>query len=105
MLLLTSVAHDAHRRRRKYQNALPQQSKLPEDEDLFSKELNELRHAASRVGDLGKKKGGGEERGETSLLEIYCEKYSVCAKRPPPPPKCHVPLRDGYFHVKPYFSL
>lgn len=52
LLPLTSIAHDAHGRGRKYQNALPQQRELPEDEDLFSKELDELGHAASRVGDL-----------------------------------------------------
>lgn len=62
----TSIADNSNWGRWKYQYALAQQGKLPEDKDLLTEEFDELRHTASRVCDLQVEgKGRKQLRGDT----------------------------------------
>lgn len=49
---LTSIADHTDRGRRENKDAFPEQSKLPQNHNLLSKEADELGHAASWVCDL-----------------------------------------------------
>lgn len=49
---LTTIADHTNRGRRENEDAFPEQSKLPQHHDLFSKEADKLGHAASRVCNL-----------------------------------------------------
>lgn len=66
--LLTPVADHTYRRRREDQEAFPKQHKLPQHHYLLPKKLDELRHAASWMGDLQERRLFHESHGAAASV-------------------------------------